>query len=57
MSVINQMVFSSPRPDSIKIIALQKVEKLLGMNQMSLSEPWSESLDIIYFQPVKKTRD
>ena len=51
------MVFSSPRPDSIKIIALQKVEKLLGMNQMSLSEPWSESLDIIYFKPVKKTRD
>ena len=54
MPGINPMGLSVPRADSIYIIALQPVEKLIGINPMRLSDPCTYSLDIIALNPVKK---
>ena len=48
------MGLSDPRSDSIEIIALQPVKKLIGINPMRLSSRWEESLDIIALKSVKK---
>ena len=36
---INPMVLSSPREDSLDIISLRPVEKMIGTNPISLSAP------------------
>ena len=41
------MGMSTPRSDSLEIIALQPVKKRLGINPMGRSAPWDDSLDII----------
>ena len=51
MLVINPMFLSAPRADSIEIISLQPVKKLIGINPMILSVPWDNSLDIVALKP------
>ena len=51
------MGLSAPWAESIDIIDLQPVKKLIGINHMSLSDPWADSIDIIALNPVKNTRD
>ena len=46
------MGISDPRADSVEIIALHPVKKLVGINPMSLSAPWDDSLDIITLKTV-----
>ena len=48
------MGLSDPRADSIEIIVVQTVNKLIGINPMSLSYPWDNYPDIIALEPVKK---
>ena len=48
------MGLSAPRADSLYIIALQPVKKLLWINPMELSDPWAHSLDIIDLQTAKQ---
>ena len=48
------MILIALRDESLDIIDLRKVKKLIGINQMSLSVPWSKYLDIISLRPVKK---
>ena len=47
------MVFISPWGESLVIIALQSVKKLLGINPMVCNAPGSRSLDIITLDQVK----
>ena len=47
------MGLSSPRAESIDIIALQPAKKLLVIKPMGLSVPWDKSLGIIAFQTAK----
>ena len=48
------MSLSDPWADSLDIISLKPVKKLLEINPMGLSAPWDDSLGIIALQPVKK---
>ena len=47
------MGLSDPRAESLEIIALKPVKKLIGIKPMSLSVPWADSIDIIALNPVK----
>ena len=47
------MGLSPPRADSLVIIALQPVKKLIGINPMGLISPGDDSLGIITLKPVK----
>ena len=42
----------TPRYDSLEIIALQPVKKLVVINPMVLNSPWYNSLDIIVLKKV-----
>ena len=46
------MFLSAPRDDSIEIISLKPVKKLIWINPMILSAPWDEYLDIIALNQV-----
>ena len=46
------MGLSDPRSDSLEIIALQKVKKMIGINPIGISAPWANSIDIIDLKPV-----
>ena len=48
------MGLSTPCTDSLDIIDLQTVKKLLDINPMGLSPPWADSLDILALYPVNK---
>ena len=48
------MVISAPRANSIEIMALQTIKKLIGIPLMRLSVPWSDSIDNISLKTVKK---
>ena len=48
------MGLSAPFVDSIDIIALTPVLKILGIAPIGLSSPWDGSLLIIALQPVKQ---
>ena len=48
------MGLSTSRSNSLDIISLRTVQKLISINPMSLSDPWSESLGIISLNPVKR---
>ena len=43
------MWLSSPWDNSIDIIDLKAVTKIIGINPTGLSDPWSDSLVIIAF--------
>ena len=49
---VKPMGLSSPRFDSIDIIALSALKYWIVINPMSLSAPWADSLDIISLNPV-----
>ena len=53
MMGINSMGLSDSWDDSVDIIVLRSVKKILGIKPMGLSAPWAESLVIIVLQPVK----
>ena len=46
------MGLSAPRTNSLEIIALKPVKKLIRINPIILSAPWADSLDIISLNPV-----
>ena len=47
------MSLSAPWYDSLDIIDLNPVKKILWINSMGIRSPWSNSLDINALQPVK----
>ena len=49
------MSLSVPWSDSLDIIALKPVKKVLGINPLGFSAPWAESLVIISLHPVKNS--
>ena len=46
------MGISASREDSLEIISLKPLKKVLGINPMSISAPSSDSLEIIALQTV-----
>ena len=46
------MILSDPWADSLDIISLQLVKKLLEINPMDCRAPWGDSLEIIYLEPL-----
>ena len=48
------MGLSYPRDESIDIISLRSLKKLIGVKIMSLSSPWDDYLDIIALNLVFK---
>ena len=46
------MVISAPMADSLEIITLHPVKKLIGIDPMGLRYPWDDSLDIIALKIV-----
>ena len=48
------MGLSTPRTDSIEIIAFRPVKELRGIKPMGLSDHKDDSIDIINFQTVTK---
>ena len=52
--MINPMGLSTPKDDSIEIIALHPVKTFTGINPMILSDPWYDSINIIALKTLKK---
>ena len=51
------MGIGAPRYDSLHIISLQKIFKLLGINPTILSAPRDNSLEIIDLEKIKIVKD